>query len=154
MSWKFFESVSGIGSVLELLFKNENFLSSKTPGNRKKIIWKTWKSQGILYWNFRGHPELLLKLATFGPSFFSAKGSLYWINIGLPIYSIPIRLLLRAAIFQDTVCRTLKYSSHSSLWGSEYNDSLYSRPRDYRHSALWGHNYGPPYITAIYYRGL
>ena len=51
--------VSGIGSALELIFQNENedFLSSKTPGNR--IVWKTWKSQGILFWNFRGHPVKL-----------------------------------------------------------------------------------------------
>ena len=31
-------------------------MSSKTPGNRNKIVWKTWKSQGIWFWNFRGHP--------------------------------------------------------------------------------------------------
>jgi len=58
MTWKFFESVSEIRSVLELIFQNENenFLSSKTPGNRNKIVWKTGKSRGILFRNFRRHP--------------------------------------------------------------------------------------------------
>ena len=56
MTWKFSESVSEIGSVLELIYENEDFLSSKTPGNRNKIVWKTWKSLGILFRNFRRHP--------------------------------------------------------------------------------------------------
>ena len=57
MTWKFSERVSGIGLVLEIIFQNVHFLSSKTPGNRNKFVWKTWKSQGILFWNFRGHPD-------------------------------------------------------------------------------------------------
>ena len=63
MTWKFSENVSGIGSVLELIFiyfkmKMNEFPFSKTPGNRNKIVWKTWKSQGILFWNVRGHPDI------------------------------------------------------------------------------------------------
>ena len=51
MTWKFSESVSGIGSVLELIFQNkkQDFLSFKTPGNRNEIVWKTWKSRVILF---------------------------------------------------------------------------------------------------------
>ena len=47
------ETVSGIGLVLELIFQNgnEDFLSSQTPRNRNKIV---WKSREILFWNFRG----------------------------------------------------------------------------------------------------
>ena len=55
MTWKFSERVSGIGLVLEIIFPNEHFLSSKKPGNQNKFVWKTWKSQGILFWNFMGH---------------------------------------------------------------------------------------------------
>ena len=38
--------------------KMNEFPFSKTPGNRNKIVWKTWKSQGILFWNVRGHPDI------------------------------------------------------------------------------------------------
>ena len=58
MTWKFSERVSGIGLVLEIIFQNEYFLFSKKPGNRNKFVWKIWKSQRILFWNFRGHPDL------------------------------------------------------------------------------------------------
>ena len=54
--------MSGIGLVLEIIFQNEHFLSSIKPGNRNKFVWKTWKSQGILLWNFRGHPGFVIML--------------------------------------------------------------------------------------------
>ena len=49
MTWKFSEIVSEIGLVLETIFQNEHFLSSKKPGNRNKFAFDFFFSSFL--WN-------------------------------------------------------------------------------------------------------
>ena len=51
----FSRSYSGIISELYFLHHFERYLYIFHENN--SIVWKTWKSQGILFWNFRRYPD-------------------------------------------------------------------------------------------------